>query len=61
MGWGFSFLKDMCGFLSKIKFSDMCGEFGFSRAKRRKNNTCRQEIARKILRFSDFRSPLPPQ
>ena len=31
----------------------------FPEHKRRENNSARQEIARKIERFSDFRSPLP--
>ena len=32
----------------------------FPERKRRKNNSSRQEIARKIQRFSDFCCPLPP-
>ena len=33
----------------------------FRKRKRRKKNTFRQEIARKIVRFSDFRSSPPAQ
>jgi len=34
----------------------MYGEFGFPETKRKGNNSYRQEIARKTVGFSDFRS-----
>jgi len=51
----------MAGHLKKSNAAACTSRLVFPERKRRKNKPFGQEIARKIVRFSDFRSLLPSQ